>query len=58
MSEFLQLLTPAGTRVAPDPGAGWYGDPVARPAATETVFPAVSGGAVLEQRGDTLVGLG
>lgn len=33
MSEFLQLLTPAGTRVAPDPGAGWYGDPVARPAA-------------------------
>ena len=32
--------------------------PVARPAATETVFPAVSGGAVLEQRGDTLVGLG
>ena len=33
MSEFLQLHTPAGTRVAPDPGAGWYGDPVARPAA-------------------------
>jgi len=32
--------------------------PVSRPAGVSTVFPAVSGPTILEQRGDTVVGLG